>query len=81
MMNSPIFNVHQFPEWADTISNEIETAKKLDPDWHYANNWRVDKNGLEQQIRLIQQRVYLTMLDYILLIEILTFYMKKVQYS
>jgi hypothetical protein len=46
MMNSPIFNVCQFPEWAEVIAKEIETAKQLDPDWHYANNWRVDENGV-----------------------------------
>jgi hypothetical protein len=45
-MNSPIFNVHQFPEWANTISKEIETAKQLDPEWHYASNWRVDEHGV-----------------------------------
>ena len=46
MMNSPIFNVYQFPEWAETIAKEIETAKQLDPEWHLATNWRVDDKGV-----------------------------------
>ena len=46
MMNSPIFNICQFPEWAETIAKEIETAKQLDTQWHHAVNWRVDDKGV-----------------------------------
>ena len=45
MMNSPIFNVYQFPEWSSVISKEIEEAKQVDSNWHHAINWRVDDNG------------------------------------
>jgi hypothetical protein len=44
-MTSPIFNVHQFTEWADIIAQEIEEAKQVDPNWHHAVNWRVDDSG------------------------------------
>lgn len=44
-MTSPIFNVHQFPEWAPVITKEIEQAKHVDPNWHHAVNWRVDDSG------------------------------------
>jgi hypothetical protein len=44
-MNSPIFNVYQFPEWSSVISKEIEEAKQVDSNWHHAINWRVDHNG------------------------------------
>jgi hypothetical protein len=44
-MNSPIFNVYQFPEWSSVISKEIEEAKQVDSNWHHAINWRVDDNG------------------------------------
>jgi len=46
MMNSPIFNIVQFPEWAGIITQEIENAKQLDTNWHHADNWRVDENGV-----------------------------------
>ena len=45
MMNSPIFNVYQFPGWSSVISKEIEEAKQVDSNWHHAINWRVDDNG------------------------------------
>lgn len=41
----PIFNIVQFPEWAEVVATEIEKAKELDPQWHWPNNWRVDEKG------------------------------------
>lgn len=45
MTISPIFNVVQFPDWADVIAQEIESAKQIDKSWHHASNWRVDETG------------------------------------
>ena len=45
MTNSPIFNIVQFPEWADIVANEIHQATIADPVWHYAEGWKVDEKG------------------------------------
>jgi len=45
MTNYPIFNLHQFPQYADVIADEIHQARLKDPEWHYAFGWKVNEDG------------------------------------
>ena len=45
MTNCPIFNLLEFPEYAELIAKEIHQARLVDPDWHHAYGWKVKDDG------------------------------------